>query len=280
MQQAPRLTLNNDTQIPQLGLGVWKASDDDAEFAVRTAIGAGYRLIDTATIYGNEAGVGRGIAASGVARDELFVTTKLWNADQGYDETLKAFDKSCASLGLDYVDLYLIHWPTPERGLFIDTWKAFEALYNDGRIKAIGVSNFKPHHLEQLMDQTEIIPAVNQIELHPRFTQVDTRTFCDNHGIRIESWSPIGGAKGAGNVLGESLLEAIGKKYDKSPAQVVLRWHMQLGLIAIPKSVHAERIAENIDIFDFELSDEDMAHIATLDTGVRQGPDPDEMNRH
>lgn len=279
MSQTPMLDLNNGVKIPQLGLGVWKASDDEAESAVKTAIESGYQLIDTATIYGNEHGVGRGIAASGVPREELFVTTKLWNTDQGYDSTLAAFEKSLESLGLDYVDLYLIHWPLPAADKYIDTWKAFEKLYQDGRIKAIGVSNFKPTHLEKLMSETEIVPAVNQIELHPRFTQSETRDFCAQRDIAIESWSPIGGSAGAGNVLDEPVLADIGKKYDKSPAQVILRWHIQLGLIVIPKSVHAERIRENIDVFDFELSDEDMQQIATLDTETRQGPDPDEVNR-
>lgn len=280
MSEVAKRMLNNGREIPQLGLGVWKASDDEAEFAVKTAIDAGYRLIDTAAIYGNERGVGRAITASGVAREELFITTKLWNAEQGYDSTLKAFDASLDKLGLDYVDLYLIHWPTPERELYIETWKAFEELYKGGRVKAIGVSNFKPSHLENLISQTEIVPAVNQIELHPRFTQAETREFCAEHDIRVESWSPIGGQAGAGNVLDEPLLATIGGKYGKSPAQVILRWHIQLGLIAIPKSVHEERIRQNIDVFDFELDEDDMAQIATLDTETRQGPDPDEMNRH
>lgn len=275
-RDVPILTLNNGVKIPQLGLGVWKASDDEAEFAVTCAIDNGYRLIDTAMVYGNERGVGRGIAASGVPRDELFVTTKLWNADQGYDSTLKAFEKSLENLGLDYVDMYLIHWPVPEHDKFVDTWKAFEKLYADGRIKAIGVSNFKPHHLQKLLAETEIVPVVNQIELHPRFTQKETREFCDAHDIRVESWSPIGGSKG--DLLSSSLLVAVAEKYGKSPAQVVLRWHIQQGLIAIPKSVHEERIKQNIDVFDFELSEEDFAQIATLDTSSRQGPDPDNMN--
>lgn len=278
--QTPILTLNNGFQLPQLGLGVWKASDNEAEFAVQTAIDNGYRLIDTATIYGNERGVGRAIATSGVAREELCITTKLWNGDQGYDETLRAFEKSLDSLNLEYVDLYLIHWPTPAHDRYIETWKAFEKLYAEGRIKAIGVSNFKPHHLERLLAETDIVPAVNQIELHPRFTQQATRDFCATHDIRVESWSPIGGAAGAGNILMEPVLASLGEKYGKSPAQIILRWHIQLGLIVIPKSVHAERIKQNIEVFDFALSDDDMAQIATLDTDTRQGPDPDDMNRH
>jgi len=274
----PLVTLNNDLAIPQLGLGLWKASDEDAENSVAMAIEAGYRLIDTATIYGNEKGVGRGIAKSGVPREELFITTKLWNADQGYDSTLKAFDESLSKLGLDYIDLYLIHWPVPAAGKFIDTWRAFEKLHDEGRVKSIGVSNFKTHHLEVLLASSMIAPSVNQIELHPRFPQAETRQFCEDHNIKVESWSPIGGSAGADNILNEPVLKNIGEKYGKSPAQVILRWHIQLGLIVIPKSIHEERIRQNIDIFDFELSEDDMAQIATLETGTRQGPDPDTMN--
>ncbi len=276
MSKVPMLKLNDGREIPQLGLGVWKASDDEAEFAVRTAIESGYRLIDTAMVYGNERGVGRAIADSDVPREELFITTKLWNADQGYDETLAACKKSLDNLGLEYVDLYLIHWPVPSQDMFVETWKAFEKLQSDGKVKSIGVSNFKPAHLEKLLSETDVVPVVNQIELHPRLTQTETREFCDAHDIRIESWSPIGGSKG--DLLDSSLLVAIGQKYGKSPAQVMLRWHMQQGLIAIPKSVHEERIKQNIDIFDFELSEEDLSQIALLDTGERQGPDPDHMN--
>lgn len=278
--QIPNITLNNGVEMPQVGLGVWKASDAEAEFAVKTAIDSGYRLIDTATIYGNEVGVGRAIAGSNVARKELFITTKLWNGDQGYDETIQAFEKSLAALGLEYIDLYLIHWPTPKYNKYVETWKAFEKLYHDGRIKVIGVSNFNPPHLEELMSQTEIVPAVNQIELNPRFTQMETREFCAKHDIKVESWSPIGGSGGVGNLLEEPVLKSIGEKYSKSAAQVILRWHVQQGLIVIPKSVQKERIKQNIDVFDFELSDDDMTQIATLDTQTRQGPDPDSMNNH
>ena len=276
MSRVPLVKLNDGREIPQLGLGVWKASDDEAEFAVRTAIENGYRLIDTAMVYGNERGVGRAIADSDVNREDLFITTKLWNADQGYDETLAACQKSLDNLGLEYVDLYLIHWPVPAQDMFVETWKAFEKLQSDGKVKSIGVSNFKPAHLEELLRESEVVPAVDQIELHPRLTQAETREFCDAHDIRVESWSPIGGS--AGDLLDSSLLVAIGQKYGKSPAQVMLRWHIQQGLIAIPKSVHEERIKQNIDIFDFELSEDDMSQIALLDTGERQGPDPDRMN--
>ncbi len=265
MDHVPEIELNNDTRMPQLGLGVWKASDDEAEFAVSTAIKNGYRLIDTATIYGNERGVGRGIVVGDVPRGELFVTTKLWNADQGYDRTLAAFEKSLENLNLDYVDLYLIHWPVPAQDRFVETWKAFEKLYRDGKVRAIGVSNFKPHHLEKLLSETDIVPAVNQIELHPRFTQKETREFCAAHDIRVEAWSPIGGS--GGDLLSEPVLATIAQAYGKTPAQVVLRWHIQQGLIVIPKSVHEERIRENIDIFDFELTEDEMAQIRAMDQG-------------
>lgn len=280
MNNVPTMTLSNGVQMPQFGLGVWRASDDEAEFAVKTAIDSGYRLIDTAAMYGNEAGVGRAIAASKVPREELFVTTKLWNSEQGYDSTLAAFETSRTKLGLDYIDLYLIHWPTPEHDQIADTWKAMEKLLTDGKVRAIGVCNFRIEDLEKLLAGTDVPPVVNQIELHPDFEQHEIRQFCDNHNIAIESWSPIGGSRSGNAVLQQPIIQDLAKKYGKSPAQIALRWHIQSGLIVIPKSVHKERIQENIDIFDFELSLEDMTDIATLDGDNRQGPDPATMNTH
>ncbi|MFI8214740.1 aldo/keto reductase [Streptomyces sp. NPDC085932] len=261
--------------MPQLGFGVWQVPDDEAETAVATALEAGYRSIDTAAIYGNEKGTGKAIAASGVPREELFVTTKLWNADQGYDSTLRAFDTSLDRLGLDYVDLYLIHWPTPERGLYIDTYKAFEKLHADGRIKAIGVSNFLPEHLEKLIAETSVVPAVNQIELHPHLQQHDAREYHAEQGIATEAWSPLGQGKG---LLEVPAIVAIARKHDRTPAQVVLRWHIQLGNVVIPKSVTPSRIEENIAVFDFSLDAEDLAAISALNEDRRLGPDPAEFN--
>jgi 2,5-diketo-D-gluconate reductase A len=272
----PLLTLNNGVQIPQLGLGVWKASDDEAEFAVKTALEHGYRLIDTAKLYGNEAGVGRAIRNSGIPREEIFVTTKLWNSDQGYDQALAAFEDSLGRLGLDYVDLYLIHWPVPNNDKYIETWRAFEDLYASGKVKAIGVSNFQRDHLERILDETETPPALNQIELHPDFSQLELRRYCEQENIKVESWSPIGGS--GGRLLENPLLRELGDKYGKSPAQIAIRWHIQNGLVVIPKSVHAERIAENIDVFDFELSSDDMKQMLKLDESNRQGPHPEDMN--
>jgi diketogulonate reductase-like aldo/keto reductase len=277
MTQYPTLTLNNGVSIPQLGLGVWQAKDgEEVESAVRAALKCGYRLIDTAAVYGNEQGVGKAIAESGIPREELFITTKVWNADQGYENTLQAFDASLKRLGLDYVDLYLIHWPVPAKDQYVDTWKALEQIYKDGRAKSIGVSNFKPHHLDKLLESAEIIPAVNQIELHPNLPQQETREACDKHGIIVESYSPLGGSNS--HLFDNQTLIDIGAKYDKTPAQVILRWHIQNNFVVIPKSVHAERIEQNFDIFDFELEDNDMAAIATLDNGKRYGSDPDTAN--
>ncbi|MBT2487348.1 aldo/keto reductase [Streptomyces sp. ISL-96] len=257
--------------MPQLGFGVWQVPDDEAEKAVGTAIQAGYRSIDTAAIYENETGTGKAIAASGVARDELFITTKLWNSEQGFDSTLRAFDNSLAKLGLDYVDLYLIHWPLPSKDAYVDTYKAFEKIYADGRAKAIGVSNFLPEHLERLIGETSVVPAVNQIELHPQLQQEASRAFHAKHGIATEAWSPLGQGKG---LLEVPTVVAVARKHGKTPAQAVLRWHLQTGNVVIPKSVTPSRIEENLDVFDFELDADDLAAFAALDEGRRLGPDP------
>ncbi|KOT95412.1 oxidoreductase [Streptomyces sp. NRRL F-4711] len=261
--------------MPQLGFGVWQVPDDEAETAVAQALEAGYRSIDTAAIYGNEEGTGRAIAASGVAREDLFVTTKLWNSDQGYDTTLRAFDTSLAKLGLEYLDLYLIHWPTPAKDTYVDTYKAFEKLLADGRVRAIGVSNFLPEHLERLTAETSVIPAVNQIELHPHLQQHAAREVHAEKGIATEAWSPLGSGKG---ILDIPAIVAIAQKHGRTPAQVVLRWHLQLGNVVIPKSVTPSRIKENIDVFGFSLDTEDLAAISALNEDRRLGPDPAEVN--
>ncbi|MER8034213.1 aldo/keto reductase [Streptomyces hydrogenans] len=270
----PTVDLNNGVGIPQLGFGVFQVPDDETTSAVGAALEAGYRSIDTAAIYGNETGVGRALAASGLPREELFVTTKLWNADQGYDATLRAFDASLAKLGLAYLDLYLIHWPTPARDLYVDSWRAVERLAAEGRIRAAGVSNFQPAHLRRLLDSSSLVPAVNQIELHSGLQQSELRAFHAEHGIATEAWSPL--AQGA--VLDDPAITAIAARTGKSPAQVVLRWHLQLGNVVIPKSVTPARIRQNLDVFDFRLTDEDMAAVAATDRGLRTGPHPDQFN--
>lgn len=272
------IKLNDGREIPQLGLGVWKAADGgEAERAVAAAIAAGYRLIDTAMVYLNEHDVGRAIAASDVSRDQLYITTKLWNSDQGSENVRPALEASLKRLGLDFVDLYLIHWPMPGRDLYVETWREFITLRDAGLTKSIGVSNFNIEHLERLERETGVIPAVNQVEIHPGFAQTSLREYCASKGILVESWSPIGGVKGS--VLGEPTIIAMAEKYQKSPAQVAIRWHIQHGLVVIPKSVHEERIRENIDVYDFALSDEDMAALDAL-PGRRIGPDPAEMNHN
>ncbi|MGX1545662.1 aldo/keto reductase [Streptomyces adustus] len=270
----PTVALNNGVEIPQLGFGVFQVPDDATAAAVTAALETGYRSIDTAAIYGNETGVGRALAASGLPRDELFVTTKLWNADQGYDATLRAFDASLAKLGLDHVDLYLIHWPAPALDLYRDSWRALERLAGEGRIRAAGVSNFQPGHLLRLMSDSALVPAVNQIELHPGLQQTELRTFHAEHGIATEAWSPL--AQGA--VLDDRSVGDLAGRYGKSPAQIVLRWHLQLGNVVIPKSVTPARIRENFDVFDFALTEEEMGAVAALDRGLRTGPHPDELN--
>jgi 2,5-diketo-D-gluconate reductase A len=271
MSNVPDVRLNNAVTMPQLGFGVFQVPDAETEPAVATAIDAGYRSIDTARIYDNEEGTGRAIKSSGVPREELFVTTKLWNADQGYDSTLRAFDASLDRLGVDYLDLYLIHWPMPTRDRYLDTWRAFEHLHRDGRVRAIGVSNFLPEHLTRVMDAGDVVPAVNQIELHPYLPQAELRAFHAEHGIATEAWSPLGQGKG---LLDDPALTPIAAKHRKRPAQVVIRWHLQLGNVVIPKSVTPSRIAQNLDVFDFELDTDDLAAIAALDSGRRFGPDP------
>ncbi|RZE66366.1 oxidoreductase [Streptomyces albidoflavus] len=261
--------------MPQLGFGVWQVPDDEAFTAVGAALDAGYRSIDTAAAYGNEEGTGKAIARSGIPREELFVTTKLWNSDHGYDAALRAFDSSLEKLGLDHVDLYLIHWPLPAKDTAVDTYQALEKIYSEGRARAIGVSNFLPEHLERLIDATSVIPAVNQIELHPHLQQRAAREYHDEQGITTEAWSPLGQGKG---LLEVPAIVAIARKHNVTPAQVVLRWHVQLGNVAIPKSVTPSRIVENIDIFSFELDEEDMAAIRALNEDRRLGPDPAEFN--
>ncbi|GGZ08832.1 oxidoreductase [Streptomyces olivaceoviridis] len=270
----PTVTLHNGVEIPQLGFGVFQVPDAETATAVSAALEAGYRSIDTAAIYGNESGVGKALAGSGIPRDDLFVTTKLWNADQGYDATLKAFDAGLERLGLDYVDLYLIHWPTPARDLYRESWKAIEKLAAEGRIRAAGVSNFQPAHLKRLLDGADLVPVVNQIELHPGLQQSELRALHADLGIATEAWSPL--AQGA--VLGDEAITAIAARHGKSPAQVVLRWHLQLGNIVVPKSVTPARMRENLDVFDFTLSGEEMAAIAALDRGLRTGPHPDTLH--
>jgi len=271
VSNVPNIKLNNGVEMPQLGFGVFQVPDAETTAAVSAALHAGYRSIDTAALYGNEAGVGKALAASGLDRDELFITTKVWNSEQGYDKTLRAFDASMKKLGLEQLDLYLIHWPTPARDLYVETWKAFEKLYADGRVRAVGVSNFQPAHLERILDTGGTVPAVNQVELHPYLQQIEVRAFDAKHEIATEAWSPL--AKG-GNLLSEPAIVALAEKHGRTPAQVVLRWHLQLGNVVIPKSVTPSRIRENFAVFDFALSDEQMQAIEARDAGTRIGPDP------
>ncbi|ATO50333.1 aldo/keto reductase [Brevibacillus laterosporus] len=263
--------LQNGVKMPWIGLGVWRVDDgDQVVHAVKTAIQHGYRSIDTAMIYKNEEGVGQAIAEAGVPREELFITTKVWNSDQGYDTTLAAFDESLKKLGLEYLDLYLIHWPGTDK--YVDTWKALEKLYKDGKVRAIGVCNFHKHHLEELIKAAEVKPMVNQIELHPLLTQKDLLTYCKQHNIQVEAWSPLM----QGN-LDHPVLAKLAQKYEKTPAQIVLRWHLQNGVVIIPKSVNENRIKENAALFGFELTAEDMGRINDLNQNQRFGPNPDEF---
>jgi 2,5-diketo-D-gluconate reductase A len=275
MVAAPKLTMNGGHQIPQLGFGVFQIEPGETVESVRTALDVGYRLIDTAQGYRNEEGVGDAVAGSGVPADDIFVTTKLTNSEHGRDKTLRAFDGSMRKLRLEVLDLFLIHWPQPKLDLYVETWKTFEELRRDGRIRSIGVSNFTIDHLQRLLDETGVVPAVNQVELHPRFPQEELRAFHAQHGILTEAWAPLGQGKG---LLDEPVLAELGRSKNKTPAQVVLRWHLQLGNVVIPKSVTPSRIRENFDVFDFELDDAEMAQIGGLATGERLGPDPEDFN--
>ena len=286
MRTSPRLSLNNGVLIDQLGFGLYKVPPADAEGLVATALAAGYRHFDTAAMYGNETGVARGISSqlgdgtgsggSGelfppLSREDVFITTKVWNDHHGYDATLRAFDDSMVNLGLDDVDMYLIHWPCPRRGLFPETYRALETLYREGRVRAIGVSNFQPTHLDRLLQSAEVVPAVNQIELHPWLQQEELRRKHSELGIRTEAWSPLG----RGQVLADPVIQACAGEHRRTPAQVILRWHMQLGNIAIPKASSEARIRENLDVFGFQLSERDMAAINALERGHRTGSHPD-----
>jgi diketogulonate reductase-like aldo/keto reductase len=268
-------TLNNGVQIPVLGFGVFQIPPDETAAAVSSALDSGYRLVDTAAGYGNERGVGEAVRRSGIPRDEIFVTTKLANSDHGYDNAMRAFDTSLSELGFETVDLYLVHWPLPAHDLYVETWRALQKLAEDGRARAIGVSNFTPEHLRRLLDETDVVPAVNQVELHPYLQQADLRAFHARHDIVTEAWSPLGQGKA---LLGDPTLVALADRVQRTTAQVVLRWHLQLGNVVIPKSVTPERIAANIDVFDFTLSDDDMSTLGALETGERMGPDPDTFN--
>jgi diketogulonate reductase-like aldo/keto reductase len=264
--------LHNGVKMPWLGLGVWKTKNGEEVIqAVKSAISAGYRSIDTAAAYGNEDGVGIAIKQSGVPRDQLFITTKVWNADQGYDSTLRAFEESRKKLDLEVIDLYLIHWPV--KGKYKDTWRALEKLYKDGAVRAIGVSNFHTHHLKEVISGSEIVPMVNQVEYHPLLSQQELRTFCVSNQIQLEAWSPLM----QGN-LDIPLLIELATLYSKSPAQIILRWDLQNGVVTIPKSINDRRIRENCDIFDFSLSEDDIARINALNKNQRFGADPDNFN--
>lgn len=279
------LTLNNGVTMPALGLGVFQSAPEQTTAAVEAALTTGYRHIDTAAAYGNEREVGEGIRSSGLDRSEVFIETKVWVSDYGYDQTLHAWDKATGKLGVDYLDLLILHQPAPDRfEKTIAAYKALETLLADGRVRAIGVSNFMPHHLERLLASTNIVPAVNQIELHPYFTQPDVQATDAGHGILTQAWSPIGGitfypgwgGEDRRNVMEDPTITAIARAHGKSPAQVMLRWHLQQGRSAIPKSTNPARIAENFEVFDFELGSAELAAIDALDTGNRNGPDPDQ----
>ncbi|KAB8137569.1 aldo/keto reductase [Gracilibacillus oryzae] len=269
-------TLHNGVKMPWFGLGVFQVDDGEEVInSVKWALEHGYKSIDTAAIYKNEEGVGQAIKESGVPREELFITSKVWNGDQGYEETLKAFDTTLEKLGLEYLDLYLIHWPVPAQNKYKETWKAMEVLYKAGKIRAIGVSNFKEHHLDDLISEAEIVPMVNQVEYHPDLQQTSLHEFCKKHQIQLEAWSPLK----QGQILADETITSIAKNHGKTTAQVVLRWDLQNGVVTIPKSVKKHRIHENADIFDFELTEEEMKMISQINKEERIGPDPDHFDK-
>jgi 2,5-diketo-D-gluconate reductase A len=268
--EVPVLTLHDGVEMPQLGFGVFQIPPEETQEKVEEALAAGYRHVDTAAAYRNEAGVGAAIAATGVRREDVFVTTKLWNSEQGYDSTLRAFEKSLERLGTGHVDLYLIHWPLPARDLFLDTWRAIERIQEEGGARSIGVSNFRIEDLERIEREARVQPTVNQIELHPRLQQAELRAWHADHDIATEAWSPLA----QGDLLEDGTIETVAAHHDRTPAQVILRWHLQIGNVVIPKSSNPERIRENFEVFDFELSDDDMAALERLDSGERTGPDP------
>jgi 2,5-diketo-D-gluconate reductase A len=272
MALAPTVRLNDGNAIPQIGLGTWPLDDAQVATAVVSAVELGYRHVDTAYRYGNEAGVGQGVRDCGLPREELFITTKLDGTHQGRDRAVEGLEGSLKRLGLDYVDLLLIHWPLPQRNEFVSTWETFERLQAEGKVRSIGVSNFKPSHLERLLEETSVVPAVNQIQISPSITRINERAFNGSHGIATESYSPLGAGR---DLLNAPVLSAIGKKHGKTPGQVVLRWHVQEGLVAIPKSANPLRMKENLDVFDFALDHDDLSAIATLDAGADAGVDSD-----
>ncbi len=274
MGSIPTITLNNSVAMPQIGLGVFQVPNDETESAVTAALAAGYRSIDTAAIYGNEEGVGRAIAASGLPREDLFITSKVWVSDLGREETLAAYDTSLARLGLDYLDLYLIHWPAPATDAYVEAWQALDELLAAGRVRAIGVSNFLPEHLEKIIALGGTVPAVNQVEVHPALQQRGVAGFGTAHGIATEAWSPLA----QGTVLAEPAVAAAAQAHGRTPAQVILRWHLQQGRIIIPKSVTPARMVENMDILDFELSEQELAAIDALERDGRMGPHPADFN--
>jgi 2,5-diketo-D-gluconate reductase A len=271
----PAIPLNTGATIPQVGLGTWPLDDAQAADAVAAGIEAGYRHVDTATRYGNEAGVGEGIRRSGIDREELFVTTKLDGQFQGSDRAIDGIRAALERLGTSYVDLLLIHWPLPQRDEYVSTWRTFEKLHADGLARAIGVSNFKPAHLDRLIAETSVVPAVNQIQISPAITRLEQRAYDDAHGIVTQSWSPLGGGSGVRSLLSEPVIVEVADRLGRTPAQVVLRWHVQQGLVVIPKSSDPARLAQNLDLFSFELSPDDMASLATLDEGPDAGVDSD-----